>query len=125
MIRWFDAALVGMMVATASVTFWIKHDSRRIASEIAALERQIGAEQTTMELQNAEWSLLTQPDRLQVLVEEHGEDLGLRPAEAEQFVTLKELEAVLDDAAPVSIEDAIAGQIGGDDLDALLTGAIE
>ena len=35
MIRWFDAALITMMVIAASITFWIKHDTRRVTPQRA------------------------------------------------------------------------------------------
>ena len=120
MIRWFDAALVMMIVMAASITFWIKHDSRRIAAEIEALERRVAGERTAIELQRAEWSLLTQPDRLQALTEAHGEQLGLEPIDADQFVTLEELEAVLDDVAPSSIEAVL----GVEETDDTATGSV-
>ena len=127
MMRWFDAALVAMMVFAAAVTFWIKHDARRAASEVAALERRIEVERAAIELQNADWSLLSQPDRLQALAEAHENQLGLRTPGSDQFVRLDRLGRELDDLAPASVEDAIAelATEAPADVDGTVTGAIE
>ena len=122
MIRWFDTALVAVMVATATTTFWIKYDSRKLGSEIAALERRIASETSGLELYAADWSLLSQPDRLQALVAAHAEALGLRPTEPSQFVAAEEAAAVLDALAPTSIEDAIAGIVS--EVDETATGSV-
>ena len=124
MIRWFDALLVAVLIAAATATFVVKHDARQIASEIAALERRAEVERAAIELQEADWSLLSQPDRLQELVEAHEGELALRPVEADQFVRIDRLGATLDELAPASIEDAIA-TLGADGVDDVQTGAIE
>lgn len=128
MIRWFDAALIGAMVFAAMATFIVKYDAHRVADEIAALERRAEVERAAIELQEADWSLLSQPDRLQELVEAHEEALELRPVEADQFVRLDRLGAELDGLAPESIEDAIAALSAGEDADGIddvLTGATQ
>ena len=117
MIRWFEATLICLMVAGATATYWIKHDSRNLASEIRVLEQRIHAEQTAIELKKAEWGLLTQPERLAQLTELHGQDLKLDLVTPEQFQTLDQLDALLDQVAPNSIEDALSG--AGIDLEAL------
>ena len=109
MIRWLDAALVGLMACSASVTFWIKYDTRRLSEEVRVLERREAAEQSAIELQRADWSLLSQPVRVQALVEAHSEALGLRVTEGDQFVAAEKIGDVLDELVPESIEDAIAG----------------
>lgn len=123
MIRWFDALLVALMVGAAMTTFSIKHDARRVADEIAALERRAEVERAAIELQEADWSLLSQPDRLQELVAAHEGDLALRPIEAEQFVRLDRLGEELDALAPESVEDAIAELVGGG-TDGTVTGSV-
>lgn len=128
MIRWFDAALISAMVFAAMATFIVKYDAHRVADEIAALERRAEVERAAIELQEADWSLLSQPDRLQELVEAHEEALELRPVEADQFVRLDRLGAELDGLAPESIEDAIAALSAGEDADGIddvLTGATQ
>ena len=124
MIRWFDAALVVMLIVAATITFTVKYDARRIAGEIAALERRAEVERAAIELQEADWSLLSQPDRLQELVEAHEGELALRPVGADQFVRLDQLEGTLDGLAPTSVEDAIAA-LAAEGIDPVSTGAID
>ena len=124
MIRWFDALLVATLIAAATVTFVIKHDARRVAAEIEALERRAEVERAAIELQEADWSLLSQPDRLQELIEAHEGELALRPVTAEQFVRIDRLEVTLDELSPGSIEDAIAALAAGG-IDDVQTGAVE
>ena len=124
MIRWFDALLICAVVASAMATFMVKHDARRVADEIAALERRAEVERAAIELQEADWSLLSQPDRLQELVEAHEGELALRPAEAEQFVRIDQLGETLDGLSPESIEDALASLADGG-VDPVSTGAVE
>lgn len=127
MMRWFDAALIALMVFAAGVTFWVKYDARRAAQEVAALERRIELERAAIELQNADWSLLSQPERLQVLVEAHEGDLALRTPTPDQFIRLDRLGGELDALAPASVEDAIAelAAEGPAGTDATVTGAVE
>ena len=130
MIRWFDALLVCAVVASAMATFMVKHDARRVADEIAALERRAEVERAAIELQEADWSLLSQPDRLQELVEAHEGELALRPVRAEQFVRIDRLDETLDALSPTSVEDALAALSAGGDgasdgIDDVRTGAVE
>ena len=126
MIRWLEIGCVGAMVMAAAGTFWVKNDTRGITAEVAALERRAATEMSAIELHEADWSLLSQPDRLQELVGAHADALGLRPAEATQFVKLDELGATLDALAPASIEDALAGIIDGEAVgtDDVVTGSV-
>ena len=127
MMRWFDAALIAMVVFAGAVTFWIKHDARRAADEVAALERRIEVERAAIELHNADWSLLSQPERLQALAEAHRGELGLGTPRPDQFVRLDRLGEELDAIAPASVEDAIAELSAGADadVDRTVTGAVE
>ena len=122
MIRWFDAMLIALMVGAATTTFWIKYDAREVRAEIAALERRVATELSAIELNAADWSLLSQPDRLQELVEAHEAELGLRVTAADQFVSLSRLSAELDALAPASVEDALAGLLDG--IDTTATGSV-
>ena len=122
MIRVYDAVLVGAVIAAASATFWVKYDTRAIASETRSLEKRIAEEESAISLGEAEWSVLTQPDRVQTLVKVHEETLGLRPIEPDQLVTVETLNAELDAVAAASVEAALEGILGTDEV---MTGAIE
>lgn len=123
MMRWIDATLVALVVFAAGITFWVKYDALRAADEVAALERRLEVERAALELQNADWSLLSQPDRLQELLEAHEDELALRVPTSDQFVRLDRLGAELDVLAPASVEDAIA-ELSADGLDETVTGSV-
>lgn len=82
---------IALMAAAAVTTFHIKYSAEERLADIKKLEARIGVEENTIDLLNADWSLLTQPARLQVLVERNREELGLHLTEAHQMVRLHDL----------------------------------
>ena len=124
MLRTFDIVLIGMMIAAAAVTYKIKHDAEKQMSQVSKLERRINDERDTIDLLRADWSLLTQPNRLQKLVETFQGQLGLQQMEAQQIVNIDELpqpKPVVDDVA--NIIEANAGNAAS--TDATLTGSVK
>ncbi|PSH65853.1 cell division protein FtsL [Phyllobacterium sophorae] len=91
MLRTFDIILIGLMIAAASVTYKIKHDAEKQMAQVNKLERMITDEKDTIDLLKADWSLLTQPNRLQKLVESFQGQLDLQQVEAQQIVNINEL----------------------------------
>ncbi|MGH7003486.1 MAG: cell division protein FtsL [Alphaproteobacteria bacterium] len=91
MLRTFDIILIGLMIAAAAVTYKIKHDAEKQMTEVSKLERMIADERDTIDLLKADWSLLTQPSRLQSLVESFQGQLDLQLVEAQQIVAIGEL----------------------------------
>ena len=91
MFRTQDVALIALMVATAGGTYKIKHDAQVRLKQITQLQRDIRFEEDSMELLKADWSLLTQPARLQTLAETYGSELALQPLTARQIVGLAEI----------------------------------
>ncbi len=69
MLRTFDIILIGLMITAAAVTYKIKHDAEKQMAQVSKIERMITDEKDTIDLLKADWSLLTQPNRLQKLVE--------------------------------------------------------
>jgi hypothetical protein len=86
MIRTMDMALFTLMIAAAAGTYKIKAEADLKQAEIRRIEKQIAYEEDTIDLLQADWSLLTQPDRLQKLAEKHAGELALEPIEARQVV---------------------------------------
>lgn len=107
MFRTLDMALVAVMIAAAAMTYKIKHDAEGRLTEIRKLRVAIQQEKDTIELLRADWSLLTQPVRLQALAERYGEELGLKPLAARAIVDASDL-PVRDQG----IEDIIRAQSG-------------
>ncbi|MGY6708848.1 MAG: cell division protein FtsL [Rhizobiaceae bacterium] len=91
MFRTTDIVLIAVMISAAAFTYKTKHDAENRYSEIRRLETQIRVQENAVDVLRADWSLLTQPSRLQRLAERYDEDLGLVPAEAQQFGRIDEI----------------------------------
>ena len=119
MFRTSDTVLIGLMVAAAAFTYQTKHDAEDRLREVRKLERAIAFEQDTITILKADWSLLTQPERLQRLAENFQDELQLVPSDPRRIVGL--------DALPVrevNIEDLIAGDGGAHVKDSITTGSV-
>ncbi len=93
MLKTIDLVIIGLMAAVAAMTFHIKHQTDMQLAKIQRLEAQIRLEENTIDLLEADWSLLVQPSRLQDLVERHNEELELHVTEPHQMVRPEELPA--------------------------------
>ncbi len=102
MFRKTDIVLIAVMVSAAAFTYKTKHDAERQLAELNRIRADIRYEQDTIDVLEADWSLLTQPHRLQQLSEIYREELALEPAEANQIVEISDLPA-----APLRIEDIL------------------
>ena len=107
MIRTTDIALFTLMIAAAAGTYKIKAEANQKQREIVRIEQQIAFEEDTIDLLEADWSMLTQPDRLQKLVEKHAGELALQPIEARQVISVKDVP----EKGAVPDEDVIAETI--------------
>jgi len=106
--RTSDIILIAVMVSAAAFTYKTKHEAENWLAEVRRLEQQIRYEDDTIDLLKADWSLLTQPSRLQRLTEIYQSELALQPVEAHQIVGLDELPS-----KPVEIEDLSGQRLGG------------
>jgi hypothetical protein len=103
------------MILAAAVTYKIKHDAEKQMTQVTRLQRMITDERDTIDLLKADWSLLTQPNRLQKLVETFQGQLDLQQVEAQQIININELPQPkpvsqdLDDVANI-ITEANAGE---------------
>lgn len=88
MFRTTDMVMIGLMVAAAAFTYKTKHEAESQFDLLHKTESQIRYEEDTISLLKADWSLLTQPARLQRLTESYAAELNLGPVEPEQIVTL-------------------------------------
>lgn len=91
MFRTFDAILVVVMTAAATVTYTIKHKAENKLEDVRKLDAEILLEEHTIDLLRADWALLTQPARLNRLVRAFETDLKLVPTESTQLVQPMEL----------------------------------
>lgn len=106
MIRTTDIALFTLMIVAAAGTYKIKAEADIKQAEIRRIEKQITFEEDTIDLLEADWSMLTQPERLQRLVEKHAGELALQPIEARQVVGV----ADVPEKGAVAPEDDIIGE---------------
>ncbi len=107
MFRTLDMALVVVMIATAAMTYKIKHDAEDRLAEIRKLREAIAQEEETIDVLRADWSILTQPARLQALAEQYQDQLGLQPLAARAIVDAADLPE-----REQGIEDIINSQKG-------------
>lgn len=91
MFKTFDLILVGAMLTAATVTYKIKHDTDNKAEEVRRLEAEIRLERDTIDLLKADRALLTQPNRLERLVNAYHEELKLEPTAPTQLARPVEL----------------------------------
>ena len=91
MMRTLDLVLVGAMIAAATVTYQIKHAAEGKLEEVRELQAQITLQEETIDLLEADWSLLNQPSRLQRLSTAFEAELGLKPIEPWQMAEPDEL----------------------------------
>jgi len=122
--RTSDIVLIAVMVAAAAFTYKTKHEAEDRLSDIRKLETAIRMEEDTIVILKADWSLLTQPKRLQKLTETYQGELNLLPVEAHQFAELDDLPS-----KPLDIEDLSNQPLGGmaegsPALDETMTGGV-
>lgn len=119
MFRTSDIILIAVMVSAAALTYKIKRDAEVQQAVVYKLQTQIRTEEDTIDLLKADWSLLTQPARLQRLTERYKDQLGLQTSDARQIVRLDELP----EKPPLTIEDIMA-ESGGAGIDKEKTASI-
>jgi hypothetical protein len=81
MLRTLDVVLVGAMITAATITYQIKHAAEEKLAEVRELQAAIKLQEETIDLLEADWSLLNQPSRLQRLSEAFEAELRLKPIE--------------------------------------------
>lgn len=112
MVRIFNVVLVGLMIAGAVITYNLKHEAEEAADRVARLYAKIAEEREEIALLKTEWSLLTQPSRLQALIARYQEHFKLEPFAASQVATLDEI-PLRPPEVPVETTVAAAPGAGG------------
>ena len=122
MFRTSDMVLIAVMVSAAAFTYKTKQEAEDQLTSVRKLEQQIRFEQDSIALLKADWSLLTQPVRLQKLSEIFQSDLKLQPVDPHQFAKLDEIPVRALDIQDIigQAHDLVAG---GDSMDETKTGA--
>ena len=89
--RIVNLVLLVVMIIGAVVTYDMKHKAEKAAERVARLEAQIAREKDAMQLLRAELSMLTQPGRLQAVVDRYVDHFKLAPFTPSQYATLDEI----------------------------------
>lgn len=86
MLKTLDVLLVVALLGGASWTFAGKYGAEALEGEVRALDRSIAQERETIQLLQADWSLLNQPMRLEKLARAFESELKLVPVQPQQIV---------------------------------------
>jgi hypothetical protein len=89
--RIFNFVLLLAMIIGAAVTYDMKHKAEMAADKVARLQADIAKEKDKLALLRAEWSLLTQPSRLQSVVAKYADHFQLQPFSPTQIATIDEI----------------------------------
>src|SRR4051812_1654327 len=118
-LRVVNGMFLAAMVAGAIVTYGLKHQAEVAAEDVIHLQTAIAGEKDKIRTLNAEWSLLTQPSRLEAAVKQHADYFQLQPFSPDQIATINEIPMRLPvvDTTPTA---AIAGTTTSDAVKATL-----
>ena len=108
MFRTSDIVLIAVMVSAAALTYKTKREAEEQLAAVQKIHEQIRYEEDTIDLLKADWSLLTQPSRLQKLADLYKSQLELQPVSARQIVGIGDLPA-----KALDIQDILNGRQGG------------
>jgi hypothetical protein len=89
--RIVNLILLAAMIVGAAVTYDMKHKAELAADRVATLQSDIAREKNQIVLLKAEWSLLTQPARLQQTIEKYADHFQLQPFSPNQIATVDEI----------------------------------
>jgi hypothetical protein len=117
--RIVNVALVLAMVGGAVATYNLKHETEKAAARVARLHTGIAKEREAIAFLKAEWSMLSQPGRLQQLIARYQDHFRLEPFSTNQVATLDEIPL-----RPVNTESA-AGEATVADAAATAAAIIE
>lgn len=129
--RTFDMILVAIMICAAGITYKVKYDALKRIGEVQRIERQIVAEKNTINLLHAEWAMMIEPERMQVLVTRYQDQLGLQVTDARQIIRLQDIPERLPDQIENLIKDdeleeknSLLARNGNTNVDNIATGSV-
>ena len=109
MFRTSDIVLIAVMVSAAAFTYKTKHEAEDQLARCARSRPQIRYEEDTIDLLKADWSLLTQPSRLQKL----SRDLPGRARSCSRSRRTRSSGSTTCRQSRVEIEDLSSQRLGG------------
>ena len=124
MLKALDLVLFGVMVVAATITYSIKHKADEKQQEVRRLEAEIKLEKDTIDLLRADWALLTQPNRLEKLVNTYNAQLKLVRTEPTQLAQPSELPMLKSQVPQPAVADAADDKNAKDGKTASATAAV-
>lgn len=91
MFRTADFIFVGLVLIAATVTYIVKYGAEIEHGNIAKLQREINVEKEAIDILNANWALLTSPQRIQALNKRYSDELKLKNLEPEQVISVEKI----------------------------------
>ncbi len=119
MMRIVNIVLIAGLIAIATWTYSIKHEAQDLLADIRDFENRIETERESIDFLRADWAYLSDPQRLQALVERYKEDLDLAVTRPDQIATFADLPG----PPPAPTGDAVSDIIAGEIDDLLTTGS--
>ena len=124
MFRTLDVIMIAALIGAAAWTFKVKYDSEAAMARVAKLEKRLQIEKEAIDILNADWSLLTSPERLKKLVERYREELPLEPTEPKMIGTLEDVPMIAEMPAEMPDDGRAASADEATDRETI-TGSIE
>lgn len=116
--RTTDVVLIAVMLSAAAFTYKTKHDAEAMMRRVSDLETGIQLEKDAIDVLKADWSLLTQPGRLETLTEIYKDELGLAVLDPRQIAQPQALGAI-----PLR-DDLLVAEDGQAASDPVVTGGV-
>ena len=120
-VKTLDFVMIAMVLAAATATYVLKYGSEIESNANAKLAHQISEEKAAIDILKANWSLLTNPARIQTLAKRHLEELKLEIIAPSQIVTLDDIPT-----RPIELPTISTAENDNkkDGISALITGGI-
>lgn len=88
MLRFLTITIFVVTLGMAGVLYKIKYDTRSLQLETVQLQQKIAVERQQLAVLKAEWSILTQPQRIEALAK----SIGLKPLSPKQIISFRDLD---------------------------------
>ena len=113
--RIFNFVLLTVMIVGVGITYDMKHKAELAADRNAQLQADIVKDKDALALLRAEWSLLTQPSRLQAVVDKYVDHFQLQPFAPAQIANIGEISVRPAPGAATDVQgDTVARLIAAD-----------
>ena len=89
--RIINLVLLTLMIVGAAVTYDMKYKAELAANRVASLQADIARQKQEIVLLKAEWSMLTQPARLQATITQYADHFQLQPFSPDQIASIDEI----------------------------------